>query len=161
MSSGPTAREIADLTARLHRLSTPGRHVDPYERAAFLTDKNALLDRIAAAEGAPAHGPADEVVSYREAADRLTAMGNDQARAEAMIADYLDETSREVGVSVRQWGLDQHDIDAIASRNPPGCFREYEPGSDRREQLARWHADDHATAGSTDAQEGRTDVDGR
>lgn len=160
MSSGPSARENADLTARLRRLSTLGRHVDPDERAALLADKAALLDRIAGAERAPVPGPADEVVSYREAADRLTAMGHDRARAEALIADYLDETSREIGVSVHQWGLDQHDLDAIASRNPPGCFRENEPGLDRREQLARWHADDHA-AGSTNAAEWSTDADAR
>jgi hypothetical protein len=159
--SRPTAREIADLTPRLRQLSTPGRHADSGERAAFLDDKHALLDRIAAAERTPAPGPADEVVSYREAADRLTAMGHDRARAEAMIADYLDQTSREIGVSVHQWGLDQHDLDAIAGRNPPGCFREYEPGPDRREQLVRWHADDHAAADSTDAQGWSTDADGR
>lgn len=159
--SGPTAREIADLTARLRQLSTPGRPVDPGERAAFLADKHALLDRIAVTERASASAAADEVVSYREAVDRLTAMGHDRARAEGLISDYLDQTSREIGVSVHQWGLDQHDLDAIAGRNPAGCFRECEPGSDRREQLARWHADDHAAAGSTDAQAWSSDADGR
>lgn len=159
--SRPTAREIARLTARLRQLSTPGRCVDPGERAAFLADKHALLDRIADAERAPVSAEADEVVSYREAADRLTAMGHDRARAEVLISDYLDQTSRETGVSVHQWGLDQHDLEAIASRNPAGCFREYEPDSDRREQLARWHADDHAAAGSTDVREWSSDADGR
>jgi len=39
----PTLREIADLTARLRASSTPGRAVDPAERAAFLADTHAPL----------------------------------------------------------------------------------------------------------------------
>ncbi|MGH3566226.1 MAG: hypothetical protein ACRDRH_09370 [Pseudonocardia sp.] len=42
----PTTQEIADLTARLRTLTTPGHTPDPTERAAFLTDKTALLARI-------------------------------------------------------------------------------------------------------------------
>jgi len=45
-SGPPTVREIAELTARLRALSTRGRDADPVERAAFLADKQALLDRI-------------------------------------------------------------------------------------------------------------------
>ncbi|GAA5130195.1 hypothetical protein [Pseudonocardia adelaidensis] len=51
--SGPTPsiREIADLTARLRTLTAAGRAVDPAERAAFLTDKTALLDGIPHPDG--------------------------------------------------------------------------------------------------------------
>ena len=42
----PTPAEVAALTRRLRELSTPGRTVDPRERAAFLADKDALLARI-------------------------------------------------------------------------------------------------------------------
>ena len=45
----PSIREIAELTARLRRLSAAGRNVDPAERAAFLSDKDALIARIKAA----------------------------------------------------------------------------------------------------------------
>jgi hypothetical protein len=45
----PSIREIAELTARLRRLSAAGRDADPVERAAFLSDKDALIARIEAA----------------------------------------------------------------------------------------------------------------
>ena len=45
----PSVREIAELTARLRRLSAAGRYADPAERAAFLADKDALIARIEAA----------------------------------------------------------------------------------------------------------------
>ena len=45
----PTVAEIAELTARLRRLSAAGRDADPAERAAFLADKDALIARIEAA----------------------------------------------------------------------------------------------------------------
>ncbi len=137
--SRPTPREIADLTARLRRLSTQGRSVDPAERAAFLDDKRALLDRLAAAESGSAAG---EDAGHREAVDRLVALGYDRARAEAMVAEFVD---------------DQRDT------NPPtqGGPVEHDPESTRREQLVRWHADDQTAAGSTDAQEWASDADGR
>ncbi len=47
-AGSPTVAEIAALTARLRELSRPGREVDEVERAAFLADKQALLDRITA-----------------------------------------------------------------------------------------------------------------
>lgn len=50
----------------------------------------------------------DEVVT--ELAYR--GMTSDQARA--AVAEYLDDTSREVGVPVHRWGMDIHDIEAIA-----------------------------------------------
>ena len=42
----PSIAEIAELTARLRRLSAAGRDADPGERAAFLADKDALIERI-------------------------------------------------------------------------------------------------------------------
>ena len=45
----PSIREIAELTARLRRLSAAGRYADPAERAACLADKDALIARIEAA----------------------------------------------------------------------------------------------------------------
>lgn len=139
----PTAREIADLTARLRQLSTPGRHADPDELAAFLDDKHALLDRIAAAgRGSAAGGD----VGHREAVDRLVALGYDRARAEAMVSEFVD---------------DRHDAPAPAPDDRAGCLVEHEPESIRREQLALWHTDDRAAADSTDAQEWTSDADGR
>lgn len=46
----PTVREIAALTVRLRRLTEAGADADDAEREAFLADKHALLDRIAAPE---------------------------------------------------------------------------------------------------------------
>lgn len=42
----PSVAEIAALTRRLRELSTPGRAVDPGERAVFLADKDDLIARI-------------------------------------------------------------------------------------------------------------------
>jgi hypothetical protein len=54
----PSIREIAELTARLRRLSTAGRDADPAERAAFPADMDALIARIEAANRRP--GARDE-----------------------------------------------------------------------------------------------------
>ncbi|MCW2720613.1 hypothetical protein [Pseudonocardia sp.] len=120
----PTVREIAALTARLRDISARGRDVDPDERAAFLADKDALIARIT---DAPAerigdlraeHGPSsvEATITRAEAAQRLTELGHDPASAKAMVAEYLHETSRAVGVPVYQWGLDGHDVAAIAEQ---------------------------------------------
>lgn len=44
--ASPTVAEIAAITRRLRELSARGRDVDAGERAGFLADKQALLDRI-------------------------------------------------------------------------------------------------------------------
>lgn len=64
------------------------------------------------------HGPDQfEVpITHREAAQQLTELGFDEASAQAMVVEYLHETSHAVGVPVYQWGLDGHDVDAIAER---------------------------------------------
>jgi hypothetical protein len=120
----PTVREIAALTARLRDISTRGRGVDPDERAAFLADKDALIARITdapaerigdlRAERSPSS--ADATITRAEAAQRLTELGYDPTSAQAMVAEYLHETSRAVGVPVYQWGLDGHDVAAIAEQ---------------------------------------------
>lgn len=46
----PSVAEIAAFTRRLRDLSAAGPGADPAERAAFLADKQALFDRIPAAE---------------------------------------------------------------------------------------------------------------
>lgn len=166
----PTVREIAALTARLRGLTRSDPNADPTrdaaERAAFVADKDALLDRItgtdhAEAETSTAHtvGYAEETITHREATARLTEHGYAPATAQAMVADYLDDTSRKIGVPVHQWGLDQHDVDAIAARHHPTGHLTAVPAhqggggeQERREQLAQWHADDQALdSGSADA----------
>lgn len=52
-----------------------------------------------------------------QAADVLAESGFDPAQARAMVAGYLDDTSREMGVSVHQWGLDDTDLDDIVAHH--------------------------------------------
>jgi hypothetical protein len=118
-----------------------------------------LAERIGKARAA--HGPAatEEIVSRAEAVDRLADAGYDRASAETMVTDYLDETSRVVGVPVYRWGLDQYDIDDIIRRHSkaadlPGAIGDGESSAgvagrgrldvddERRDQLARRHAAD-------------------
>ena len=69
----PSIREIAELTARLRRLSAAGRDADPAERAAFLADKDALIARIEAANrraDTADDGRTDTAARDRRAADR-------------------------------------------------------------------------------------------
>ncbi len=148
--AGPTAREIADLSARLRTLTRHDPGADPARDAT----------EHAEAEPSVAHavGYAEETITRREAAERLTEHGHNPAAAQAMVADYLDDTSREIGVPVHQWGLDQHDVDAIAARHRPTSHLAAVPAhrgdgeQERREQLTRWHADDRALdSGSADA----------
>jgi hypothetical protein len=46
--STPSIREVAELIARLRHLSAGRRDADPAERAAFLADKDVLIERITA-----------------------------------------------------------------------------------------------------------------
>ena len=68
----PSIREIAELTARLRRLSAAGRDADPAERAAFLADKDALIARIEAANRR-ADTADDDRRGHRRALDRRAA----------------------------------------------------------------------------------------
>lgn len=113
MTTPPTVREIAELTARLRALSARGREADPAERAAFLADKRALLDRI---PSRPArHEPAPPPMSAEEAAQRLTGPGRTLDESRALVRDYLDDTSDRVGTPAHLWGLDEYDLTAIES----------------------------------------------
>jgi hypothetical protein len=97
--SRPRVEEIAALTARLRTVAA--LRADDAERARFLADKRALLDRI--------EGPRTALDAARE----LAAEGRTQAEAEALVSRYLDDMSERVGVSVHQWGLDAADLDEI------------------------------------------------
>lgn len=105
-------------------------------------------------------GYAEEAITHREAVERLTEHGYDQATAQRMVADYLDDTSREIGVSLHQWGMDQHDVDAIIAAGrgryapmavPAQRSATEIPEQERREQLARWQADDEQPDADVDA----------
>jgi hypothetical protein len=95
--SRPKAEEIAALTARLRTVAAI--RADDAERARFLADKRALLDRI--------EGPR----TARDAARELAEEGRTQA--EALVSRYLDDMSERIGVPVHQWGLDAADLDEI------------------------------------------------
>ena len=86
----PTVAEIADLTARLRALSHAGAAADPVERARFLADKDALIDRITANQRSDA----------RAAAFAAAALA-DVTRAEAEDGGYAL-----VGPSARTWRAD-------------------------------------------------------
>lgn len=112
----PTVRDIAELAARLRELSARGRDVDPAERAAFLADKQALLDRIedAALTLPDRYVPAD-----------LASGGWDAAAAQVHEVGEVDGADDEGGY--RTW-------------SPPSGPQEQE----RRDQLTAWRADDQA-----------------
>ncbi|WP_219418584.1 hypothetical protein [Pseudonocardia nigra] len=59
-------------------------------------------------------GPHEVALTRSEVADCLTERGFTPEQSQAAIARYLDDTSREVGTSVHQWGMDSHDVEAIA-----------------------------------------------
>jgi hypothetical protein len=60
----------------------------------------------------PVDGPA---MTAADASSELVERGFDREQAQAMVAGYLDATSRELGCSVHRWGLDDDDLDRIAS----------------------------------------------
>lgn len=81
----PTIAEIADLTRRLRALSAAGRDADPAERAAFLADKDALLNRVPPAaltnDGQPSDLEADRPSRSSARTSTSDARPNAQARA--------------------------------------------------------------------------------
>lgn len=92
----PTVAEIAALTARLRDLSRPGREVDGAERAAFLADEQALLDRLAA-NGSSSARRRDAAFAAAAAEDAV----RDVAQAQAENGGYVL-----VGPSARTWRVD-------------------------------------------------------
>lgn len=122
MSRPPTAREIADLAARLRALAEAGAAADPAERAAALADKQALLARITATQ--PRWDPVEIRMpeQMREAAESgatAPAAGDDSAELAARLAE-LRERVRTVAETAD------------------------DPEQARRAQLALWHTDDLA-----------------
>jgi hypothetical protein len=92
-------------------------------------------------EGVPEARPQEVTVSVAQAARRLVAAGHDPVRARALVADYVQDTSRQLGLSTAGWGLDQHDLDAIeASTDPPSAQRDRDVHSHEGER-ARPHRD--------------------
>jgi hypothetical protein len=132
-------------------------------------------------------GTGEVTLSHAEVVAELTRAGMTTAQARDALTRYLDDTSREVGVSVHRWGLDLHDVQAITAtdrarqvaeapeqRDPVRDEWEQVRGADprsydqmmgdaavaltarpaapvgvedqRREQLIRWHGDDHPSA---------------
>ncbi|MCY7341681.1 MAG: hypothetical protein LH603_07500 [Pseudonocardia sp.] len=195
--SGPDAAP-RDEAADTH--GDPGATVTREDdRAEGLRDEaGAGRDDPAGAVWWAPNGPREVTLSHREVEEELTERGFTPDQARAAITDYLDQTSREVGVSVHRWGLDSHDVEAIththAAGRPvelpeqrgPAARSEWDQvrGDDRRsydqmmgdaaaaltarpavpamstdvederrDQLIRWHTDDHTRA--------RADGDGR
>ncbi len=81
--------------------------------------------------------------SAEDAAHELAADGLTLDQARALVRDYLDDVSEQVGTSVHPWGLDAADLADIRQTGRGHAADEAE----RREQLARWHADDQARTG--------------
>ncbi|MEJ3652040.1 hypothetical protein WEH80_03385 [Actinomycetes bacterium KLBMP 9759] len=160
----PSVAEIAALTTRLRELSTAGSTADPAARAAFLADKQELLDRITDGQDRyPEPNPRDIPVSRTEAAEELVALGHEPDRARQMVTDYLHDTSRRIGVPVYQWGLDMGDVEAIVKQHQGADVPEPRVSveeQERRAQLNQWHADDAdgvAATASHGGEDGRAD----
>jgi hypothetical protein len=108
----PTVEEIAALTARPRELSNAGAAEDEAERAKFLGDKDALIERIIARTPRHAIWSGDEWADYRtytraEAVDELVARGVPPEQAPAVVERYLDGLSWERGWSPQdQWEID-------------------------------------------------------
>ncbi len=107
------------------RRTAPARAGDPADLAARLADLQARIAARTEPRAEPAAAPlADsrgvpvggwETVGRDQAARALVGRGVDLDTARGMVTDYLRETSERVGVPAYQWGLDQGDIDAIAT----------------------------------------------
>jgi hypothetical protein len=129
----PSVAEIAALTRRLRELSTPGRAVDPRERAAFLADKDALIARIA-----DTHEATDtDAVTGRELHQHTARLGRtDQApqRGWWARAESADPSVQAVTSDVAGYYSDAH-LAAIADARAAG-------DTERAEQLqdAPWSA---------------------
>jgi hypothetical protein len=186
--------EIAELTARLRKLSAEGARADQAELAAFLADKHALLDRITDPDTRPtgrarvdARDALAEVVMAR-AADHGYVLVGPSARTwlrdpltgrptrESSEAEHqtvrallgqaaLDATEPEP-VTTPDGRTDLHAVVAVpvehadhartaagvdavavagagAARTQCGPAAAGDEGEARREQLTRWHHDDH------------------
>lgn len=171
----PTIREIAELTARLRELSAPGRRVDPRERAAFLTDKDALVARITDAQDDPSANDGrgtrhhhDERSPVRVGDVQMPDWMREQAaHTEAAVVagtappvrgDERVELAARVEALHEQAGRDTDPPGCLwerehPTRAVPSCLVEVDEEQARREQLTRWHTDDTDTDTDTDTDE--------
>jgi hypothetical protein len=102
----------AEAAARLEQLATPpsaGGRVDEADTARD-DGRDAPVEDV---WWAPT-GPDEVALSQREVAEELTERGFTPEQARTAITEYLDETSDRIGISVHQWAMDSHDVEAIA-----------------------------------------------
>lgn len=126
-----TRRAEAEIAAGTYE---PGAPDDPERIAARLAELRAAAEAAASAAGdeadpgAPGRddpawwaptGPDEVVLTRHEVAAELTGRGFTPEQARAAIAEYLDETSGRIGISVHQWAMDSHDVEAIAHTHHP------------------------------------------
>jgi hypothetical protein len=76
-----------------------------------------------------------------QAARELAEQGRPLADARAMVADYLDATSAEIGVPVHQWGLDAHDVAEIEARFDWVDHTRGETLAQARDRASEWARD--------------------
>jgi hypothetical protein len=97
----PSLAEIVALTARLRALSHAGAAADPVERARFLADKDALMDRISAASSRAEPRPPLRGRGNQHAAAAADDALDDAVQARAALGGYAL-----VGPSARTWRAD-------------------------------------------------------
>src|SRR5690242_14903109 len=115
--------------------------IDDDDIAVMLDPHNTVTERVlTGGEGPPLD--AGPTLTAEEAAHELAADGRSLDEARALVRGYLDEVSERVGTPLHQWGLDGADLADIRA----GLARVHTPSDEqtRRDQLNRWHADDHA-----------------
>jgi len=120
----------------------------PYELTELAIDH----DRVHMALWPPVEAE-DETLTPRGAARRLTEHGLSAAEAAVAVTGYLDALSTDTGIDMRSWGLDSHDVDALArdveQAQRPSTVPLPRPPLDadesaRRAQLTQWHLDDQS-----------------
>lgn len=78
------------------------------------------------------------VMTAAAASSELVERGFDREQAQAMVAGYLDATSRELGCSVHRWGLDDEDLDRIVAHRTAAGTDMDELGDDERDDGDGW-----------------------
>ncbi|MDN5751466.1 MAG: hypothetical protein L0H64_23695, partial [Pseudonocardia sp.] len=132
----PTVREIAALTARLRDISARGRAVDPAEREQFIADKDALIARITDTTRADS-GPAAAREPVMPESMREQARATEAAIAAGTLPDVYPDDTAALAARITELRAEQAARSSASARVP-------EPEQNRREQLARWHAEDQA-----------------
>jgi hypothetical protein len=103
----------------------------------------ALRDQITDAAHADADGDGVQspeggwrTVGRDEAMRELTARGIAPQTAQALVSNYLDQTSRQVGAAAHAWGLDQADLDVIAREHQQAEQARPTPGTPAAREAA-------------------------